>query len=813
MTAVWYRFRAELRSRWRAWLGLGLLVGLAAGAVMALAAGARRTDSAYARFLDAHNAYDVMVIDVAQPGFPGVGGFDEIAALPSVEDSAEGDGGVVPLGPSGILAIASEDGRIGSEINTFKILEGRRADPARVDEVVVSFTVAEEFGLDVGSTIPFLPPDDVEAAVAADKVAAARRFLEQAPDGRLRVVGIEAAPGEFPPLVQDTKPLVHLTPAFYRLHLLGLDDPPITPKVLLVKLRDGADGVTAFNADLSRLSDGPASDSLAQADHAAAVERSVHLQAVALWLLAGLVAISATLIIGQLLSRLTQVEARDHPTLGALGMSGRDRALLGVIRAGAIAAAGALAGVGIAVAASGLLPTGMARTAEPDPGIRLDGVVLDLGAGATVVIVVVLGLWASWRATAAGARQRAGGDDARLRPSGVARALAEGGLPLPAKVGVRMALEPGRGATAVPVRTTLVGVTLGVGALVAALTFGASLSHLLDSPRLYGFSWDLELSDYRDDTFVGRGTTVLRDDPRVEAVGVGSSGAAFVEVDGRRVDAIALDAVEGDLTLSMLAGRPPQGPDEVVLGSRTARALGVEIGDTVDVGAALAGAPPMPMQVVGRAVFPSVSDFSRMGEGVLTTVAGSNTISPGDPSDPGPGDLMVRLATGADADAVVADFNARTGGNATVAARGEPSDIVNFGRVESMPFVLGGILAAIAAATLAHLLLSAVRRRRRDLAILKTLGFVRGQVAGTVAWQATTVVVVSLVVAVPLGVALGRWVWTLLADDMGVVARPQVPLLALATAAGAAVLLANAIALVPGQIAARTRPAAVLRSE
>jgi putative ABC transport system permease protein len=106
-----------------------------------------------------------------------------------------------------------------------------------------------------------------------------------------------------------------------------------------------------------------------------------------------------------------------------------------------------------------------------------------------------------------------------------------------------------------------------------------------------------------------------------------------------------------------------------------------------------------------------------------------------------------------------------------------------------------------------------VRRRRRDLAILKTLGFVRRDVATAVAWQATTVVIVSLVVAVPLGVALGRWTWTLLADDLGVVARPQVPWLTITAVVGAALVLANLIALVPGQIAARTRPASVLRSE
>jgi ABC-type lipoprotein release transport system permease subunit len=808
VTAVWYRFRVELRSRWRAWLGLGLLVGLAAGAVMALAAGARRTDSAYARFLEAHDAFDVMVIDYEERGFPGVGGFDEIAALPLVEDSAEGDLDLIPLGTSSVPGIAGGDGRIGSEINRFKILEGRRADPDRPDEVVVSFTTAEDYDLDVGSTIQLLSPDEVEGITDPNEIAAARHFLDQAPDGRLRVVGIEAAPGEFPPQHHADMPTVHLTPAFHDLHLI--DDPQTSAEVLLVRLRDGVDGVSAFNAALDRLSHGPAYESLAQADQATAVERSIHLQAVALWLLAGLVTLSATLIVAQLLSRLTLVEGQDHPTLGALGMSGRDRALLGVIRAAGIAAAGALVGALVAIAVSPLLPTGLARTAEPDLGVHLDAVVLGLGATATVAVVVALGAWASWRAASANARRPgAAEDDARLRTSGVARVLARGGWPLTAKVGVHMALQTGRGRTAVPVRTTLAGLALGVGALVAALTFGASLTHLLDSPRLYGVTWDLQLAEHDDETFPDRALPRLLDDPRVEAVGVGSSGSARVEVDGRRVDAIALDSVDGDLALPILAGRSPQGPDEVALGSRTARALGVETGDTVDV--AVPGGEPVEMRVVGRAVFPSVGAASRLGEGLVATVAGAEAVAP--PDLPLFINLFARLGSGVDPDAVVADLNARAGTNATVEPRGEPSDIVNFGRVEAMPLVLGGILAAIAAATLAHLLLSGVRRRRRDLAILKTLGLVRGQVAATVAWQATTVAIVSLVVAVPLGVALGRWGWTLLADDLGVVARPQVPWLTLTAVVGAALLLANAIALVPGQIAARTQPATDLRSE
>ena len=811
MTAVWYRFRAELRSRWRAWLGLGLLVGLAAGAVIALAAGARRTDSAYGRFLEAQDAYDVMVFDWGQPGAPGIGGFDKIKALPTVEDSAEGDFGVLPVGDSHFVALAGADGRIGSEINLFKLLDGRPANPERVDEAVVTVTAAEERNLHVGSTIPFLTVADVEAMTDPREAAAGRRFLADAPDGRLRIVGVEASPGELPPQLEHEDAIaLHLTPAFYRLHLLRFPDPPITPKVLLVELRDGTDGVSAFNADLNRLSDGPSFDAVVQADQAAAVERSIHLQAVALWLLAGLVAASAALIAGQLLSRITLIEATDHVTLAALGMSARGRTLLGVVRAGAVGVVAAVVATVVAVVVSPALPTGLARIAEPEPGLEVDVLIVGVGVVATLVVVTALGAWAAWRTSAATPALASGDQGLRRRPSGVARFLtAAGGWPLPATVGVRMALEPGRGRTAVPVRTTLVGVTLGVGALVAALTFGASLAHLLDSPGLYGQTWDLQLEDTSDATFAERGLSLLRDDPRVDAMGVGSAGSALLEVDGRRADAIALDPVEGDILPPMLAGRPPRGADEVALGSRTARALGVAIGDVVEVGRS--GERTVPMRVVGRVAFPSVGSTSRLGEGVLATVAARDAVTPEEASVPG--DLFVRLAPGADADTVVADLNARAGTNAFVQSKGSPADIVNFGRVESMPFVLSGILAAIAAATLAHLLLSAVRRRRRDLAILKTLGFVRGQVAGTVAWQATTVVVVSLVIAVPLGVALGRWVWTLLADDLGVVAQPRVPLLALVAVAAGAVLLANVIALVPGQIAARTRMATDLRSE
>ena len=127
--------------------------------------------------------------------------------------------------------------------------------------------------------------------------------------------------------------------------------------------------------------------------------------------------------------------------------------------------------------------------------------------------------------------------------------------------------------------------------------------------------------------------------------------------------------------------------------------------------------------------------------------------------------------------------------------------------------LLAGVLALLAVATVAHALVTAVRRRRRDLALLKTLGFTRRQVSTSVAWQATTFASVALVIGVPAGVIVGRWAWTALADNLGTVAEPIVPVLAVALAIPLVLLIANTVAFVPGRIAARLRPATVLRSE
>jgi putative ABC transport system permease protein len=122
-------------------------------------------------------------------------------------------------------------------------------------------------------------------------------------------------------------------------------------------------------------------------------------------------------------------------------------------------------------------------------------------------------------------------------------------------------------------------------------------------------------------------------------------------------------------------------------------------------------------------------------------------------------------------------------------------------------------VALVALATVTHALVTSVRRRRRDLAILKALGFLRGQVAATIAWQATTFAVIALGLGIPLGVAAGRWAWRLITSQLGVASAGLVPLPAIIAAAAGSILAANLVAAVPGWKAGHLRPATALRSE
>ena len=82
-----------------------------------------------------------------------------------------------------------------------------------------------------------------------------------------------------------------------------------------------------------------------------------------------------------------------------------------------------------------------------------------------------------------------------------------------------------------------------------------------------------------------------------------------------------------------------------------------------------------------------------------------------------------------------------------------------------------------------------------------------------IAWQATILAIIGVVIGVPLGIVAGRVLWKQLADPFPVLYVPPLALVASLLVAPIAIVVANALALEPGRRATRIRPAEVLRSE
>ena len=792
MTPVLVRVRADLRARWRAWLGLTLIMGIAGGAVIAAAAGARRTDSAYTRFLRTARAPDALVFEPSDPSFAPIPP-DKLAALAQVEATAPLLGYTIT--EPDLNLVAAPDGRFGTVIGRHKLLSGRA--PVRADEAMVSFVVAEARHLHVGGTLTthVIPR-------AADAGAEPGPPLPV----HLRVVGIEATPGEFPPQTQTGFKLAWLSPAFVRENLGRFAEVRATA----VRLKPGAGMLTSFLHETDQLGGDRPTSVYRFRDQAVNTQRSIHLQAVALWLLAGLLGVTAALILSQLFFRQALLEARDHATLRALGMERDQLWAIGMGRAALMGAAAAIAATVTALALSPLTPVGIARTAEPRPGVSADFTVLAVGALATVVLALAAAAYPSWRA----ARPLSTADDARASaPTPLGDVLARSSVPPPVAAGVRLALDPGRGRTAVPVRSTVLGAALGVGALAGALVFNGSLAHLLDTPRLYGVAWDARVTSTGGGSVIDVAAAAQRDrDVRDLAIGYVGVG---LQIRSERVDAIVLQPLAGSFQPRVLEGRLPLGPDEILLGTRTLSRVHAGVGDRVPV-AALGVPGNVSLRVVGRGIMPSTSDASGLGTGAsMSLEAARRLISPAG-APPDLDNLVVRFAPGVDAAAArvrLAEVVAPFGPTFVVVGPDKPNDVVNFGRVQGLPLALAGLMAALAAATLAHLLVTSIRRRGRELAIVKTLGFVPRQVRTAVAWQATTLAIAAMAIGVPLGVAAGRWAWIVFARGLGIVPAPEVPILLLLLLIPGTVIVANLVAVVPGEVAARLRPGRALRAE
>jgi FtsX-like permease family len=826
MGAVWLRATAQLRGRLRASLLLALLVSLSGGVVLAAVAGARRSDAALPRFLAASRTTDALVFFAGpRGGQPARTDLDaELRAmtalaqvrlaqrmtLPILSASDPDD----PAGPSRQLGLVGLD-RVGTDVvGRPRFVAGRPPRPDRPNEAAVDEEFVWRHGLRVGSAFRVGTYTRAQFGPAGEGVPVA----PEGPAVDLRVTGIVRFPEDLLPVAEardqvdaDESSNLFLGPAFWRRYGPDLANYGM---FIAVDLHRGQADVPAFTKAVERRFGRQAvvdSREFVEASTVAVgVRRAIMLETAALLAFAVLAALAAVLLLGQSLSRQVRLESTEFPTLRSLGMTRWQLVALTLVQSALVGGVGGAIAMAAAVALSPLTPLGVARRAELNPGYVTDWPVLAGGAVVIVTFVAVSMALPAWRSAHArsdslGLLEPAGSG----RPSRAVSAVAAAGAPPAAVAGARLALEPGRGRTAVPVRAALAGLAAGVCVLTAVAGFAAGMDRLAHRPAAYGVTWDLAVGGFASAAAAEPVGSRLLGNPLVVAVAA-SLGQVSGSIDGHYVPLTAVEERKGSLPPAVIEGREPLRPSEIALGSLTLQEVGRRVGETVTL--VSDEQPPLHLRVVGRVVLhqPGFDSVITPGRGGMVHPQVMRRLAP-DPLYSYPSAFLVRLDPAADREQVTAQIRRDFAGRLIIP---QPhADVRNVQRVAGLPALLAALVVLLALGTVTHTLVTSVRRRRRDLAVLKALGFVRRQVSATIAWQATTFAVVALAVGVPLGLAAGRWAWELTAAALGVDSGSVVPVPAILAVAAGTVLAANLVAAVPGRAASRLRPAAALRSE
>ena len=678
-------------------------------------------------------------------------------------------------------------------ISPFKLVSGRLPDPSDPHQVLASFTLQQDDGLRLGSLIhvPFYTQSQASAANSAEGAP-------PKPDGptiALRVVGFEASEIEFPS---------GTTPA-YTLYLSRRFGRTVLPQtaagyLYFLRLRHGA-------TDLPQVAGAvrPSGAFLESLDaQVASVETSIRPQAIGWWLLAALAALVGLAVIGQALARQSTAEREDYPTMAALGAERGQFVALGTARNLLVGVAGATGALVVATLLSPVPPLGEARAAETSTGIHFDTFVLLLGALITVAVVMGLGLWPTLQAAR---RSPSAARTMVSRPSVVAQWLATTGTPPSVVIGVRNALERPRGRPSVPVGSTLFGTVLAVVALCGTAVFGASLSHLTATPKLYGDPFQLNISNPGGS---GRpDPALLRSLEHNSAITGITEGIALpaISINNVTVGAIVGRAIRGQLLLSTVNGHLPSSDGQIGLGVTTMHQVGAHLGSTVRVTVSTPSGQrrTMPFRVVSQMSLPVIGNAVSLGNGAVLTLAGyERAACAADPNRASCRQDVAQDVSGGILAGVVPGPRGQAATNyyldhyqSITALVIAPTSLINFGEAVNFPLIFGGMLAVFGAATLLHLLIVSVSRRRRDVGLLKTLGFVKRQVGSTVAWQATTIALIGVIIGVPLGIVVGQAVWKVFANNLGAVPVSVVPIWFIAVLSAGVLVAANLIALGP----------------
>jgi len=835
LRVAWFRFRASFRRRWSGYFNVAILIGLVGGLALASVAGARRTESSFPAYVASTNPSTIGLISTYDdPGLGVNNGYnprlsERIAHLPYVRRSTTTiifDGNInisaiiglhshVLAGESPATFVGSLNGEF-SSVDRVTLVNGRLANPRSMNEAVMNLQAAKEMGLHVGSIIqiPFYTDAQTKNVSSYSNLPKPFRLVNVKMVGEIIPLGgvvesdidtLGSAEVIFSPTLARSLALKCATGTETMLQLSGGDH----------NARRVLQEVTLLDPNAAQFGEEVISSFIP------AIQQAIEPEAIALAVFGGIAGLATLLIAALMIGRILRIESGETVILRALGAN--RSMMLGDQLVGVFGAVlvGSLMAVAVAVTLSPLAPLGPVRPVYPNGGVAFDGTALGLG-----FLILLLGLGALCVLFARREVRRINSRSVsrtRTREPSVVRSLANSGLSISTVIGVRFALEPGRGRNAAPVRSAIVGSVLAVFILTTTVTFGASLNGLVSHPSLYGWNWNYAmLSSFAgaEDFPAHQTAEFLNRDRDIQAW----SGVSFTsaKLDGQGVSFLA-QAPGARVAPPVLSGHGLRAANQIVLGSKTLAQLHKQVGDTVTFNNGIS--KPTKLVVVGTATMPALSDGVGMGSGALasTTDFPTSLLNIQDAQIPGPNAILVRIRAGIKSSAAyrslvsinnevnkIPEASGLAGGVLTVL---RPVEIVNFHAMGTTPVIFAASLALGAIAALGFILVSSVRRRRRDLALLKALGFTQRQLSAAIAWQATVAALIGIVVGLPLGIVIGRELWMLFARNINAVPDPTVSILSVGLIAAGALAFSNLVAVIPGRIAARTSTALVLRAE
>ncbi len=831
LRAAAYRFRATFGRRWHEYLTLVVLIGLLGGLALGAIAGARRTQASYVTYLGSNNPSDVgFFTALANPALGSSVGYNattdaRILHLPFVrsEESVVGfDGnldfvhGVHSHIPPGAKPPVLE-GATGGEFTTedsAHLVTGTFANPKDPGEAVMNAQAAAEMGLHLGSVVQIgLNSDAQEIAMSAPNGPSNLPAVKVAD---VRMVGLVVFPEDVDEDDYDSlgSATVLLSPALTRRIATCCGYYSMS----WLELAGGSRHLDAVESELKHLGIGlpQLGGFRTHGPDIAAADRSLKPVSIALGAFGGLAAFSLLFVAFQVIGRQLRRHGDESALLRALGagpaMTMAD-AVVGIVGAVCL---GCVVAVLVALALSPLFPLGPVRPVYA-VGVAFDPVVLGLGFVALGLVLSGVAVIEAYRLVL-NIRRRTG--RVVRPPSAGTRLAVASGLPVSAVTGVRFAVDPGD-RDPVPVRSAILGATLAVVVVLATVVFGASLNNLVTHPSLYGWNWDYAmLSGFSgdEDLPAHQSATLLADDRYVKA----ASGVYFATagLDGQSFPIIGAGP-NSSVAPPLLSGHGLEASDQIVLGTATMDALGSHLGSTVQVSPG--GGRSYRLKVVGTATMPAlVGPGMGIGAVIDDRLIPASVRNTQESTVPGPNAYLIRTDGPAvparrSLERIVQTINAPSspdpGSAGGVISVLRPEEIVDSHSIVAIPAVLGAGLALGATLALGTTLVASVRRRRRDLAVLKTLGLSGRQLGTVIAWESSVTVAIGTVIGIPLGIVLGHLLWNAFAEAIHAVPATNVPPLYVAAIAVGAVVLAMVVAAVPARLAARTPTALLLRAE